>query len=323
MKNNAKPHLAPHLPSDRASVNIKVERSKQRWKSKLTSSLFVLPYLVCFIAFLVYPLVHGIVMSFQDYELLSAERHFVGWRNYTDIFTEGNYLHTSFFQGLLGTIKFVIYSVPFLIVIGLALALLVNSLPSKIRGVYRTIFFMPYAISASVMAVIFIRVFDTNAGLLNIILSKLHLGSPIGWLTDLPWVWIALVGATLWWTIGFNMLIFINALNEVSEEMYEAAKIDGANAWQRFIYITLPSIKRIMVFVVITSTIASFNIYAQPFLMTRGGPGSETTVLLMNVFDVAFGQHRMGAASAMALLMALMIIGVSIIQFRLANKREG
>lgn len=262
-------------------------------------------------------------MSFQDYELLSAERHFVGWRNYTDIFTEGNYLHTSFFQGLLGTIKFVVYSVPFLIVIGLALALLVNALPSKVRGVYRTIFFMPYAISASVMAVIFIRVFDTNAGLLNIILGKLHLQSQIGWLTDLPWVWVALVGATLWWTIGFNMLIFINALNEVSEEMYEAAKIDGANAWQRLIHITLPSIRRIMVFVVITSTIASFNIYAQPFLMTRGGPGSETTVLLMNVFDVAFGQHRMGAASAMALLMAVMIMAVSIIQFRITNKREG
>lgn len=253
MKNDAKSQLVSHLPSGQASVNIKIERSKRKWKSKLTSSLFVLPYLVCFIAFLVYPLVHGIIMSFQDYELLSEERHFVGWRNYTDIFKEGNYLHTSFFQGLLGTIKFVVYSVPFLIVIGLALALLVNALPSKVRGVYRTIFFMPYAISASVMAVIFIRVFDTNAGLLNIILGKLHLHSQIGWLTDLPWVWIALVGATLWWTIGFNMLIFINALNEVSEEMYEAAKIDGANTWQRLIHITLPSIRRIMVFVVITT----------------------------------------------------------------------
>ncbi|OQP00327.1 sugar ABC transporter permease [Geobacillus sp. 44B] len=326
MEKNLKPQSASNLPMEMlpaSAINTRTERAKTKWKSKLTSSLFILPYLICFVAFLVYPLVYGIIMSFQDYELLSSEHKFVGLQNYIDIFTAGNYMHTSFFQGLLATIKFVIYSVPLLVVVGLALALLVNALPPKVRGVFRTIFFTPYAISASVMAVIFIRVFDTNAGLLNIILSKLHLPSQIGWLTDLPWAWIALIGATLWWTIGFNMLIFINALNEVSEEMYEAAKIDGANAWQRLIYITLPSIRRIMVFIVITSTIASFNIYAQPFLMTRGGPGSETTVLLMNVFDVAFGQHKMGAASAMALLMALMIIAISIVQFRLTNNKEG
>lgn len=306
-----------------SSVHADSKRLKGKWKSKLTSSLFILPYLVCFIAFLAYPLVYGIIMSFQDYELLSSDHTFVGLQNYIDIFSPGNYTHTSFFQGLLGTIKFVVYSVPLLIIVGLVLALLVNALPAKVRGIFRTIFFSPYAISASVMAVIFVRVFDTNAGLLNIILNKLHLQSQaIGWLTELPWAWIALIGATLWWTIGFNMLIFINALNEVSEEIYEAAKIDGANAWQKLIHITLPSIRKIMIFIVITSTIASFNIYAQPVLMTRGGPGSETTVLLMNVFDVAFGQHKMGAASAMALLMALMMIVVSIIQFRLTKEKE-
>lgn len=309
------------IPIDSAHVDL--GRKKGKWKSKLTSSLFVLPYLICFIAFLVYPLVYGIIMSFQDYELLSAKHTFIGLQNYIDIFTPGTYTHTSFFQGLIGTIKFVIYSVPFLVVVGLALALLVNALPAKVRGIFRTVFFSPYAISASVMAVIFLRVFDTNAGLLNIVLNKLHLQSQaIGWLTELPWAWVALIGATLWWTIGFNMLIFINALNEVSEEMYEAAKIDGANAWQKLIHITLPSIRKIMIFIIITSTIASFNIYAQPVLMTRGGPGSETTVLLMNVFDVAFGQHKMGAASSMALLMALMMIIVSIIQFRLTKEKE-
>ncbi|WP_084278904.1 carbohydrate ABC transporter permease [Anoxybacteroides tepidamans] len=323
MEGNFNPHPASQAPIETPmNRSFQTRTVKSKWKSQFTSSLFVLPYLICFVAFLAYPLVYGIVMSFQDYELLSSKHAFVGLKNYIDIFKKGDYLHTSFFQGLLGTVKFVVYSVPFLIIVGLALALLVNSLPAKVRSVFRTIFFTPYAISASVMAVIFIRVFDTNAGLLNIVLSKFHLPSQIGWLTDLPWAWIALVGATLWWTIGFNMLIFINALNEVSEEMYEAAKIDGANAWQRFLYITLPSIRKIMIFIIITSTIASFNIYAQPFLMTRGGPGSETTVLLMNVFDVAFGQHKMGAASAMALLMALMIIVISIIQFRLTRERE-
>lgn len=93
----------------------------------------------------------------------------------------------------------------------------------------------------------------------------------IPWLTATPWAWIALVLTTLWWTIGFNMIIFVNALNEVPEDYYEAASMDGANAWKRFVSITLPSIRPVMLFVMITSTIASFNIYAQPFLLTRGG----------------------------------------------------
>lgn len=214
-----------------------------------------------------------------------------------------------------------IYSVPLLVLIGLGLALLINSIPGKFKGFFRTIYFIPYSVSVSVVAIIWLWLLDTNSGMINQYLQKLNLPL-IPWLTDLPWAWISIVIATLWWTIGFNMVIFINALNDVSEELYEAGSLDGASRWQRFIFITLPSIKPTMLFVTITSTIASFNIYGQPYLMTRGGPGTSTKVLLMNIVDEAFKQRQLGNAAAMSLLMALIMIGISIFQFRISKGKE-
>ncbi|WP_238655391.1 carbohydrate ABC transporter permease [Paenibacillus piscarius] len=294
---------------------------KTLWTSRLTSFLFVLPYLAAFALFLLFPILYGFVISLQDFELLSAAHPFVGLRNYVTIFTPGTYENSIFFRGLWTTLQFVIYSVPLLIITGLGIAMLVNALPAKLRGLFRTFYFLPYALSASVMAVIWLMMFDTNAGFINSLLQKLGL-TGIPWLTATPWAWIALVLTTLWWTIGFNMIIFVNALNEVPEDYYEAASMDGANAWKRFVSITLPSIRPVMLFVMITSTIASFNIYAQPFLLTRGGPGDTTRVLLINVLDQAFVRKDIGSASAMAILMALLIMLVSVVQFRLTNRKE-
>jgi len=294
---------------------------KSTLNSRLTSFLFILPYLAAFGLFLLFPIIYGVVISLQDFELLSADHPFVGLQNYIKIFTPGTYENSVFFGGLWTTIQFVIYSVPMLILVGLGLAMLVNALPARVRSWFRTFYFLPYALSASVMAVIWLMMFDTNAGFLNSLLMKLGIAS-IPWLTGTPWVWIALVMTTLWWTIGFNMIIFVNALNEVPEDFYEAASIDGANAWGKFVSITLPSIRPVMLFVMITSTIASFNIYAQPFLLTRGGPGNTTRVLLMNVLDQAFIRKDVGSASAMAILMALLIMVISVIQFRLTNRKE-
>lgn len=294
---------------------------KATWQSRFTSSLFVLPYLACFCAFLLFPIGYGIYISLHNFELLSKDRPFVGFQHYAAVLTPGTYLNTLFFNGLWATFKFVIFSVPLLIFVGLALALLVNYLPKKIRGLFRTFFFLPYAISASVMAVIWLMMFDTNAGFINSFLMKFDI-SAIPWLTGQPWAWVALILATLWWTIGFNMIIFINALNEVPEDFYEAASIDGAGAWRQFVSITLPSIRPVMLFIMITSTIASFNIFAQPFLLTRGGPGDSTKVLLMSVLDQAFIRKELGSASAMAILMALIIMVISVVQYRLTYARK-
>ncbi|QGG57454.1 carbohydrate ABC transporter permease [Paenibacillus sp. B01] len=292
-----------------------------KWTSRLTSFLFVLPYLACFGLFLLFPILYGVVISLQDFELLSSEHAFVGLSNYISILTPGTYENSLFFRGLWTTAQFVLYSVPLLIFVALALAMLLNALPARVRGLFRTFYFLPYALSASVMAVIWLMMLDTNAGFINSLLARLGFAG-IPWLTDTPWAWVSLIGATIWWTIGFNMIIFINALNEVPEEQYEAASIDGAGAWSKFVSVTLPTIRPVMLFVMITSTIASFNIYAQPFLLTRGGPGDTTRVLLINVLDQAFARKDIGSASAMAILMALLIMAVSVVQFKLTNRKE-
>ncbi|MCP8617548.1 carbohydrate ABC transporter permease [Salirhabdus salicampi] len=300
-----------------ASAEKKTKWSRKR-KSQLTSSLFVLPYLVMFTAFLLIPLIYGVYISFHKYGLLSKDRPFVGLDNYKKIFDPNSYVNEIFFTGLWNTFQFVIYSVPLLVFIGLGLALLVNSLPSKIRGLFRTFYFIPYAISVSVISILWLWILDTNSGLLNNFLMKLGF-DPIPWLTSQPGAWISIVAATVWWTIGFNMIIFINALNEVPESLYEAASIDGAGAWSKFVNITLPSIRPIMLFVVITSTIASFNVYGQPYLMTGGGPGDSTNVLLMGIVEQAFEERQLGSASAMAIIMALIMIIVSIVQFKISK----
>jgi multiple sugar transport system permease protein len=291
------------------------------WKSQLTSSLFVLPYLLLFVVFLLIPIGYGAWMSLHNWDLLNPVHEFVGLKNYFNIFDSDSYLNDLFFEGLKNTFQFVVFSVPSLVAVGLGLALLVNALPGKFKGIFRTVYFIPYAVSVSVVAIIWLWLLDTNSGLINQYLQRWNIPL-VPWLTDIPWAWISLVAATLWWTIGFNMVIFINALNDVSEELYEAGSLDGANRWQRFAHITLPTIKPTMLFVVITSTIASFNIYGQPYLMTRGGPGTSTKVLLMNIVDEAFKQRQLGNAAAMSLLMALIMIVISILQFRITNRKE-
>ncbi|OIK08419.1 sugar ABC transporter permease [Bacillus sp. MUM 13] len=294
---------------------------KTTWKSQLTSSLFVLPYFLLFIIFLLIPIVYGAWMSLHNWDLLDPVHKFVGLANYGKIFDPSSYVNKLFFEGLRNTLQFVVYSVPLLVLIGLGLALLVNTLPGKIKGLFRTFYFIPYSVSVSVVGIIWLWLLDTNSGLINQYLQKMHIPG-IPWLTDMPWAWISIVAATLWWTIGFNMVIFINALNDVSEELYEAGSLDGANRWQRFRHITLPSIKPTMIFVIITSTIASFNVYGQPFLMTRGGPGTSTKVLLMNIVDEAFKQRQLGTSAAMSLMMALIMIIISVIQLKVTRGKE-
>ncbi|MCL7746812.1 carbohydrate ABC transporter permease [Halalkalibacter alkaliphilus] len=289
--------------------------------SKLTSFLFVLPYFVMFVCFLLIPIIYGLYISFHSWDLLSKDRPFVGLQNYIAIFDPGTHLNSVFFNGLFNTFKFVIFSVPLLVVIGLLLALLVTNLPKKVQGFFRTVYFIPYVVSVSVIAIVWLWLLDTNSGLINEYLSVLGL-DPIPWLTRIPYAWISIVVATLWWTIGFNMILFINALNEVPEELYESASIDGASSWKKLIHITLPTIRPVMLFVFITSTIASFNVYGQPYLMTRGGPGNQTEVLLMSIVNEAFSQRQLGSASAMAILMALIMITISVIQFRINRASE-
>ncbi|KRQ87679.1 Lactose transport system permease protein LacF [Caloramator mitchellensis] len=287
---------------------------------KIQPYLFILPQFVFFLIFMIIPTVLGVWISLNRWDYLTPPK-FVGLKNYMDLFSKDTIDYLEFWNSFGNTFKFVIFSVPFLIIIALALALLVNSPNLKLRNFFRGVFYTSNVLSVSCVGLIWLWMLDTNAGLVNYYLEKLGFDR-IPWLAELPWAWISLVLMTVWWTIGGNMILFLAGLQDIPQVLYEAADIDGASAWQKFKYVTLPGLRRPLLFIIIMTTLAQFNIFGQPYMVTRGGPGNATKVLLMYIRDVAFGQYRMGSASAMAIMMGLVMITFSIIQFKLLTPKE-
>lgn len=277
---------------------------------KWTPYLFLAPHLFFFTVFLVFPVFYGIYISLHEWNYLT-EPEFVGLDNYWKLLFEPDSIDFQEFWNAFGnTLLFVVLTVPLLIVIPLALALAVNS-KVKGRNLFRAVFFIPTMFSVATVILVWVWILDTNAGVVNY-----YLGQKIPWLSDLPWVWVSLTVITVWWTAGTNMILFLAGLQDIPDHLYEAAWIDGAGAWQRFRHVTLPGLTGPFVFVTITTTIASFNVFGQPYMATRGGPGTETETLLMQIRQTAFSDFEMGTAAAMALIMAAVLLVISYLQYR-------
>jgi multiple sugar transport system permease protein len=219
----------------------------------------------------------------------------------------------------------VLISTPLQVGFGLLLASLLNQ---RLRGrnIFRGIYFMPWTLSVSVIALIWWWMFNGNAGLITTTLESLTGGSP-NWLASNPWAWIAILVATLWWTIGFNTIILLAGMQGISPDLYEAASVDGANKWQQFRAITLPSLRPILLLVITLQIIASFQLVGQPQLMTGGGPatlsGGETTPVLLEVYNVGFrGRREISIAAAMSLIVAAAMVIVSVVNFRLFSSER-
>ncbi|SKA85547.1 multiple sugar transport system permease protein [Clostridium sp. USBA 49] len=291
--------------------------------SKFKSILFLLPFLLCFIIFWLIPIIFGIWISLNNWNLSTGIHRFIGLKNYIDIFTSGNMYNAFFMKALKNVLIFVLISVPPLVIVALCLALIVDNLPNKLKPVFRTIFFISYSVSVTAVASIFLWLFNGNGGFINNILINLGIiSSPINWLNKQPYAWIALVITTIWWTIGYNMMLFINSLNDIDQSLYEAASLDGANFWYKFKSIIYPSIKNVLVFVILTTTIASFNLYGQAKLITAGGPSQSTTTLIMNIEKTVFGLNQLGAGSAMAILMGIIIMLISFLQMIITREKD-
>lgn len=298
-----------------------VLKRKKNFKDKFGSLLFVLPFLVAFTLFLLVPIVYGIVISFFQWNILDNSPVFIGLKNYMQLFTAGSYVNEVFFSTLGNTLFYAIIAVPLFTITSLGLAMLVNSVISTLTGFFRTVFFFPYILSLSVIGAAWALIFNPGAGLLNALLSVIGI-NPVAWNATPQGAWTMIIVTSLWWGIGFNMLLFINALNNISSELYEAAEIDGATTGNKFLHITLPAIQPIMLYVILTSTIAAFNLYGQPVLLTKGGPGTSTKVTMMSILDEAFVRHQLGSASAMAVVLAI-IIGIFLLIQYFFTKRKG
>ena len=301
------------------------DRRRRIGESPITPYLFILPHFVVFSVFILFPFFLGVWMSLHDSTAL-RDGPFVGLRWYQQLFDPTNRTQfPRFWNSVWNTVLFVIISTPLLVGIGLALASLLNQ---QVRGrnIFRAIYFVPWTLSVSVIALAWWWMFNGNAGFVTLFMADTFGWSP-NWLTTNPWAWISILIATLWWTIGFNTIILLAGMQAIAVDLYEAASIDGANKWQQFRSITLPSLRPILLLVVTLQVIASFQLVGQPMLMTGGGPpselGGETAPVLLHVYNTGFGGRReLSLAAAMALVVAAIMVVVSIINFRLFSSER-
>lgn len=270
--------------------------------------VFILPALVGTLIFIIIPVICSFGLSFAKWDLLNPIQ-FVGLANYREIFSEA-----LFYKILLNTIVFALATSVLGVIIPLVLACILNS---KVRGAefYKTAYFLPFITPMIVIGVVWEWIFDPNIGLLNHVLH-LH----INWLYDTHFAMPALIIVSVWKLIGYNMVIFLSSLSGISQSMFEAAKIDGANELQTFKNVTVPLLSPTIFFVVIITAISSFQVFDLIYLMTQGGPLNSTNVLVYAIYQNAFEYFNVGKASAIAYVLFVIILVLTLVQWNLRKK---
>jgi multiple sugar transport system permease protein len=267
-------------------------------------------------AFLIYPMLLGVRMSLFNWSLTGiGTDQFLGLGNYREMLGD-----EAVWLSLWNTALFTLMSTPPLVGIALLMALLTNR-AMRFRWIYRLAYFAPYVLPVSVVTLIWTWLYQPGFGLINGTLTALGF-SEIEWLTDSQWAMLAVVIATVWWTVGFNYLLYLAGLQDIPEELYEAADLDGAGAFARLRDITLPLLKRTTGLVLVLQILASLKIFDQIYLMTEGGPNFATRPIIQYIYESGFTNYRIGYASAVSYMFFAVIVVVSILQFKLFARRQ-
>lgn len=250
------------------------------------------------------------VLSFFDWDLITTP-HFVGFHNYIELMND-----PLFRKVLFNTLYFTALTVPLSALVGLIIALGLNQ---KIKGVaiYRTVYFMPAVTSLVAVSLLWQWIFDGNYGLLNNILSILGVSHPPQWLSSTEWAMPALIIMSVWTNSGMTMVLFLAGLQNISQHLYEAAAIDGASKFKKFLYITLPVLTPTTFFVLVITTINSFQVFTQALIMTKGGPADATNTIVYFIYQNGFEYFKMGYASAAAWVLFTIIFVFTLIQMKL------
>ena len=272
-----------------------------------------MPYGFFYLLFLIFPIIQGFRISLCKWDIF-GNKVFLGIENYTNLLYD-----PEFWSSLWHTVYFILLTTPPLIILGLVLAMVLN-IPFRGRIIFRAIFFFPYLLCISVVAITWMWLYAPYFGLINVYLQKYGLPVP-SWLGDARFAMPAIAITTIWWTVGFNIVLFLAGLQEIPEELYEAAKIDGASFTQSFFHITVPLLRRTTSLVLMLQIIASFKIFGQVYIMTKGGPYGTTQVLVQYIYDTGFRYFRMGYASSMAYILFSIMLIASLFQFRLLRKK--
>ena len=274
--------------------------------------LLLLPSLALIGVIELYPFITGVLWSFHKGTLLGTGA-FVGWQNYQHLFSSPDFYHSVWFSCL-----FAFFNVLFSYLIGLALALFLN-LDFPGRGICRVLLLLPWIVPAVVSIVSWKWLIADRGGLFNILLSDIHLG-PIYFLSEGGWAMVAVIVIKIWRSFPFMMLTLLAALQVIDKSLYEAAKIDGANTWQRFWHITMPHLKNISIIQAILMVIWSINDFETPFLLTQGGPSNATENLILLAYRYTFGRNDVGRGSAVALLTLVILTALATYMMRLQRK---
>ncbi|MCE4047563.1 MULTISPECIES: carbohydrate ABC transporter permease [Bacillaceae] len=301
-----------------ATKQVKQVKNKRSKKVSVTPWIFLTPHLLIFAVFFLIPVFFGIYISFTEWDLISSPT-FIGLDNYKEILLQSDSIfYEQLHTGLKNTFLFVLFVVPFCILVPLCLAAALNTKPALWKF-FQSLFYLPSLFAISAVVIIWTLMFNVTYGPINNILNLETV-----WTGTQPYAWIALVILTVWWSIGGNMIIYQAALNGIAKDLYEAADIDGASPFQKFIKITLPSIRGQILYTVVITTIAHFNVYGQPLMLTGGGPTDSTRVLLMDIQQNAFGsgQSIAGISSAMAVILGVCIMVVASLQFFFLRERK-
>ncbi|MFF2433373.1 carbohydrate ABC transporter permease [Streptomyces sp. NPDC058107] len=277
----------------------------------------LLPFALFYLVFLVGPLVYAVVAGFFETSLLkSGLGDFAGWSNYASVLGD-----SEFWRTLRNTLWFTVLTTVPLVLLSLVLALLADRF-MRGRWFFRFAFFAPFVLPSAVVSLLFMFIYADQVGLAQSVATSLGVDSPPSWLGDPDWAMVSITVATVWWTIGFNFVLYLAGLQEVPREVHEAAAADGAGPWQRIRLVVVPMLGRTTTLVTVLQVIASLKVFDQIYMMTGGGPDGSTRPSLQLIYDTGFVEGRVGYASTVSLLLFVVILFVSLVWFALVRRAE-
>lgn len=295
-----------------------MQSKKSKIKTTAVAICFILPFFILYTLFTIWPVLQGIYVSFHKWSLM-GKQSFIGLDNYTKFIKDKN-----FWNSLGNTCTFVVITVPLMVVVSMCFAMLANR-PTKLKKGLRIAYYLPSVLSVSVASFVAKYMFSPYRGFINGFLHSIGVLGPneeLLWFQDRGLAWISITSMTVWWTVGFSMLLYLSALQDISPQIMEAASIDGAKARQKLFYITLPLLKPTTYLIFLLQMIACFKVFGQIFMITGGGPAGGTRPLIQYIYEAAFAKGNMGYAAAMSYALFFILIVLSLMQQFIQRKAE-
>ncbi len=295
-------------------VDLDQVKKKQRINSFFKGMAFLLPSIILFSVFLFYPMFRTIYLSFFLTKANGDPTVFVGLENYINIFSSPIFL-----KSMKSTFLFVLYTVPASVIVSLFLAIIANE---KLKGIgfFRTVYSSTMGVSVAAASVFWLYLFNPSMGLLNQLLGRFGIEA-IGWLTDPKWALISVSITTIWMNVGFTFLILLGGLQSIDSSLYESADIEGAGYLYRLRKITIPMLSPTMFFVITVTIINAFQSFGQIDILTQGGPINETNLIVYSLYREAFVNYKFGSASAQAIVLFILILLMTALQFKLGERK--